>query len=105
MKTVTICGSMKFEEEMKHIAWKLETEEGFCVLQCVYNEQNAPISDEAQKRLAAVHYQKIDLCDAIYIVDVHGYIGTAVAAEISYAKEHGKELIYHSQQPEHNRAK
>lgn len=98
IKTITICGSMKFSDSMKQIAWKLEAEEGFNVIQCVYNEQNEPISDETQKRLAAAHYKKIDICDAVYIVDMDGYIGAAVSAEILYAKEKGKELIFHSKQ-------
>ena len=98
IKTITICGSMKFAENMKQIAWKLEVEEGFSVIQCVYNEQKEPITDEAQKRLAAAHYRKIDMCDAVYIVDIDGYIGKAVSNEILYAKEKGKELIFHSRQ-------
>lgn len=98
MKTITICGSMKFAEEMKQIAWRLEVEKGFNVLQCVYNEQNEPITDEAQKRLVAAHYRKIDICDAVYIVDIDGYIGTSVADEILYAKESGKEIIFYSEQ-------
>lgn len=98
MKTITICGSMKFADIMKQIAWRLEVEKGFNVLQCVYNEQNEPITDEAQKRLVAAHYKKIDICDAVYIVDIDGYIGKSVADEILYAKEKGKEFIYHSRQ-------
>lgn len=87
---------MRFAENMKQIAWKLEAEQGFTVIQCVYNEQNEPVTDEAQKRLAAAHYRKIDICDAIYIVDIDGYIGESVSNEILYAKERGKELIFHS---------
>lgn len=98
MKTITICGSMKFAEKMKQIAWRLEVEKGFNVLQCIYNEQNDPITKEAQKHLATAHYRKIDICDAIYIVDIDGYIGSSVADEILYAKEKGKELIFHSRQ-------
>ena len=98
MKTITICGSMKFVERMKQIAWRLEVEKGFNVLQCIYNEQNEPITDEAQKRIIAAHYRKIDICDAVYIVDIDSYIGTSVADEILYAKENGKELIFHSRQ-------
>lgn len=98
MKTITICGSMKFAEEMKQIAWNLEAGKGFSVIQCVYHEQNEPITDEVLNRLAAAHYKKIDLCDTVYIVDIDGYIGTSVAAEILYAEENGKEVIYHSRQ-------
>ena len=98
MKTITICGSMKFAEQMKHIAWKLEIEQGVNVLQCVYNEWNEPITDDALKHLALAHYKKIDLCDAVYIVDIDDYIGSSVEQEILYAKENGKELIFHSSQ-------
>ncbi|MEA4971176.1 MAG: hypothetical protein VB051_11745 [Candidatus Pelethousia sp.] len=98
MKTITICGSMKFAEKMKQIAWRLEVDKGFNVLQCIYNEQNEPITDEAQERLVAAHYRKIDIGDAVYIVDIDGYIGPSVANEILYAKENGKELIFHSEQ-------
>ena len=38
MKVVTICGSMKFENEMKRVALALETKHNMSVLQCVYNE-------------------------------------------------------------------
>ena len=98
MKTITICGSMKFEEQMKRIAWKLEIEQGHNVLQCVYNEGNEPITEAQLRRLAAAHYKKIDLCDAVYIVDIEGYIGESVQQEIAYAQEKGKELIFHSKQ-------
>ena len=37
MRTVTICGSMKFETEMQRIAFLLETKYNMNVLQCVYN--------------------------------------------------------------------
>ncbi len=98
MKTITICGSMKFAEQMKQIAWKLETAQGVNVLQCVYNECNESITDDILKRLTSAHYKKIDLCDAVYIVDINGYIGQSVEKEISYAKENGKEVIFHSSQ-------
>ena len=39
MKTYTICGSMQFESEMREIAFYLETQHGFNVLQCVYNDR------------------------------------------------------------------
>ena len=44
--------------------------------------------------LGEIHLSKIDLSDAIFVVNVGGYIGQAVAAEIEYAKQKGKEIIY-----------
>lgn len=51
MKTITICGSMKFAEQIKQIAWKLEIEQGVNVLQCAYNELNETITEDALKTL------------------------------------------------------
>ena len=52
MKTVTICGSMKFQAEMQKIAFDLETKHDMSVLQCVYNVENMDISAIQEKALA-----------------------------------------------------
>ncbi len=96
MKTVTMCGSMRFEEEMQKIAFKLEAKQGYTVLQCVYNTENIEILPDDKRRLEAAHFKKIEMSDAIYIVDIDGYIGEQVKKEILYAKSNGKEIIYHS---------
>ena len=36
------------------------------------------------------------MSDAVYILDINGYIGDSVKEEINYAKSKGKEVIYHS---------
>lgn len=78
MKTVTICGSMKFETEMQRIAFLLETKHNMNVLQCVYNVDNLDITPMEQVSLENAHYRKIELSDAIYVVDIQGYIGNQV---------------------------
>lgn len=95
MKTVTICGSMKFAKQMKEIAWRLETTQAYNVLQCAYNENNEAVSETIIHQLSKAHYKKIEISDAIYVVNVDGYIGNSVQGEIQYAKELGKEIIYH----------
>lgn len=97
MKTVTICGSMRFAKEMRKIAWDLETIHNMNVLQCVYDPPGAAVSQELLKRLAEAHYRKIDLSDAIYVVNIDGYIGESVRQEIAYARQKGKEVIFHSE--------
>ncbi len=96
MKTYTICGSMKFEKEMKDIAWKLESVYGYNIIQCTYNENNAPINTSILENLEKSHYKKIDLSDGIYVVDIDGYIGFSVKSEIEYSMKLEKEIIYHS---------
>ena len=97
MKTVTICGSMRFEREMQSIAFKLEAYDNYNVLQCVYNVDKLDISQEEAASLAKGHFKKIEMSDAIYVVDIDGYIGNQVTKEIEYAKSLGKEVIYHSE--------
>ena len=96
MKTVTICGSMKFEREMQKISFVLEAKQGYNVLQCVYNTDNIEILPDDIRRLETAHFKKIEMSDAVYIVDIDGYIGEQVKKEIEYAKSIGKEIIYHS---------
>ncbi len=94
MKTLTICGSMRFAAEMREIAYRLEMEKGYNVLQCVYGDGKMPTAEE-RERLAAAHFRKIDLSDGIYVVNIGGYIGESVRNEIAYAQRCGKEVLFH----------
>ena len=96
MKTVTICGSMKFAKEMLRIAFLLETRENMNVLQCVYNVDNLNITLAEQSALENAHYKKIEISDAIYVVDIQDYVGKQTSKEIEFAKSTGKEVIMHS---------
>lgn len=58
MKTVTICGSMRFSSEMKRIAFELESSRGYNVLQCAYNELNLEITPSMRKNLERAHLKK-----------------------------------------------
>ena len=96
METVTICGSMRFSQEMKEIAFMLESRHGLNVLQCTYNEQGVKITPDMLENLEQAHFVKISLSDWIYVVDIGHYIGDAVRKEIAYAEEHGKKVVFHS---------
>lgn len=93
MKTYTICGSMRFEKEMQEIAFQLETQTGFNIIQCTYAARK--VSEEEKKMIAAAHYRKIDISDGIYVVNIDGYVGESVLAEMEYAQQQGKAIIYH----------
>lgn len=96
VKTITICGSMRFEDEMKAIAFSLEVYYGYNVLQCIYNPEKVELTDSLLQNLVIAHYEKIRLSDAIYVIDIDGYIGKSVKEEIAYAESIGKEIFYHS---------
>lgn len=69
---------MKFENEMKRVALALEAKHNMSVLQCVYNENKLDLDEDEIVALNLAHLKKIQLSDAIYVVDHHGYIGEQV---------------------------
>ena len=91
-KIVTICGSMRFKDKMIEIAKDLEIKNKYVVIQCVYSDNK--FSEDEQSILADLHYKKIDISDAIFVVNVDGYIGNSTNKEIEYAKNLGKEVMY-----------
>ena len=95
IKVITICGSMKYSKEMIDIAKELELKEGYAVIQCVYNVYKQEYNNVEKSVLDKIHRKKIDISDAIYVVNIHGYIGESTRKEIEYAKNNGKEVIYH----------
>lgn len=99
MTIITVCGSMKFSNEMINIAFLLESKKGFNVLQCTYNEQETEITPEMLENLKKAHYEKIEMSDIIYVVDINGYVGNSVKKEIEYAKKLNKKIIFHSNKP------
>ena len=94
MKVVTLCGSMRFARQMQEIALELEIKKGYCVLTPVGDKSVKPSEKEIEK-LAQAHFKKIDMSDAVYVVNIGGYIGESVLRELCYAKEHNKEIMYH----------
>lgn len=95
MKVVTICGSMRYADEMIKIARELETQKGYCVIQPIYNDQKKTGSFSELETLYLNHNKKIELADAIYVVNINGYIGETTRSGIALAKACGKEIIYH----------
>ena len=96
MKILTICGSLRFSDEMKRMAFELAAIRGYNVLSCMYNEDHLELSPEMCDNLSKAHFKKIDLSDVVYIMDVDGYIGESTMKEIEYAKSRGKDLLFYS---------
>ncbi len=96
MKIITLCGSLKFQQEMMEIAQK-ESLEGICVLTPTYPVlNNIDITDKQLNYFKEEHLKRIELSDAILVVDINNYIGESTNIEIEYAKKLGKEIIYYS---------
>lgn len=95
IKVVTICGSMKFASQMVKIALDLERKFGWCVLQCVYDFENTQLSKDEITKIKNAHFKRIEISDAIYVLNIDKYVGESVKKEIDFAQKHGKQIIFH----------
>ena len=96
MKIITLCGSLKFQHEMMIIAEKLALE-GNCILTPTYPVlENIEMTKEQILKLKDAHFKRIELSDAIFVVNVNNYIGNSTNLEIEYAKKLKKEIIYYT---------
>lgn len=97
MKIITICGSMRFKQEMIEISEKMELQ-GNCMLMPIYStksDKDAYTEDEVLT-LNKMHKEKIKLSDAILVINVNNYIGSSTKSEIEFAKSLNKEIIYYT---------
>ena len=96
MKIITLCGSLKFQKEMMIIAEKMALE-GNCILTPVYPIiKNCERTDEQLKKLKKTHFKRIELSDAILVINKNNYIGDSTKLEIEYAKKLGKKIMYYT---------
>jgi hypothetical protein len=96
MKIITVCGSYKYIKEIKEVAEKLALE-GNCVITPIdITRPKDEYTKEEILQLGKMHKEKIRISDAIYVVNVDGYIGSNTQSEIDLAKELGKEIMYYT---------
>lgn len=94
MKTITICGSLRCQEKMIEVAEQLALQ-GLCVLTPIYpSNAKTKRTKNQMAYLRAAHFQKIELSDAIFVINVGDFIGENTKEEIAYAKILNKEIIY-----------
>ena len=104
-KVVTLCGSTRFKDEFMK-AQKMLTLKGYIVISVglyghsgdseVWENMDENTLTQTKIMLDDMHKRKIDMADAIYVIDVDGYIGSSTRSEIEYAKSHGKGITYYS---------
>ena len=96
VKIITLCGSLRYKNEMMVIAEKMALK-GNCILTPVYPVlENYERTDEQLIKLKESHFKKIELSDAILVVNVDNYIGNSTNLEIEHARKLGKEIIYYT---------
>lgn len=91
---ITLCGSTRFKSQFEEMNRKL-TLEGHVVLSVgVFGHSGDQMTEDQKIMLDEIHKRKIDMSDAICVLNVGGYVGNSTASEIIYAHNHGKKIIY-----------
>lgn len=94
-KIITLCGSIKFKDEFIKVQEEL-TLKGIIVLTPNFfnSIKKEDIDKKTKEMLDEMHKQKIDMSDAILVINKNGYIGDSTKLEIEYAKVQNKEILY-----------
>lgn len=93
-KIVTVCGSYRFWDKIQQVSEELELEKGYAVISLIPHVLDRPLTETEKTLLGELHKEKILLSDAVFVVNVGGYVGEAVKSEIDFAVQNGKEIIY-----------
>jgi|GEM_PF-5661911 len=89
--TVTLCGSTRFKREFESMNAILTMEGSVVLTTGVYKDYfGRQLTGEEKDRLDKMHLHKIDLSDAVIVIDVGGYIGESTRHEIEYAQDHAE---------------
>lgn len=97
-QVITLCGSTKFKEEFERVNRELTLAGNVVISVGCFGHSGDSVTDEQKVMLDEIHKQKIDMADAIFVINKDGYIGSSTKSEIEYAKAHGK-VIYYLEMP------
>lgn len=93
MKIITICGSVRFRDEMLEFRDALMPDT-WAMLPENMEVDIQKIDAEVKAKMDSLHFRKIELSDEVFVMNVGGYIGHSTAKEIQYARSLGKPVKF-----------
>ena len=95
-RVITLCGSTRFRDAFVEAQKRLTLEGNIVISVGLFGHAgDAEVWSEGVKEmLDDMHKRKIDMADAIYVINVGGYIGESTRSEIEYALRTGKKVNY-----------
>ena len=93
---ITLCGSTRFKEQYLEAQKRLTLEGNIIISVGLFGHSGdeETWAPGVKEMLDNMHKRKIDMADAIYVINVGGYIGESTRSEIEYAKTNGKKIMY-----------
>ena len=92
-KVITLCGSTRFKEDFERVNRELTLLGNIVISVGCFGHSGDTFTEEQKVMLDDIHKRKIDMSDAIYVINKDGYIGDSTRSEIKYAIAHGKQVI------------
>ena len=93
-KVITLCGSTRFKEDFERVNRELTLAGNIVISVGCFGHAGDTFTEEQKVMLDDIHKRKIDMSDAIYVINKGGYIGSSTRSEIQYARHTGKQIIY-----------
>lgn len=101
----TLCGSSRFPEAFELVNMHLSLQGHVVIGLGMYGHADKPrgsqhltsdgdINCDVKRELDELHKRKIDLSDAIYVINPGGYIGQSTLGEIAWAVDTDKAVYY-----------
>ena len=93
-KVITLCGSTRFKDDFERVNRELTLMGNIVISVGCFGHAGDTFTEEQKVMLDDIHKRKIDMADAIYVINKGGYIGSSTKSEIQYALRLGKQIIY-----------
>jgi hypothetical protein len=107
MKSVVICGSSRFSEEMREFAKKLKDLGVLVYEPHLYRASGGVWSEikDFDKKFVALglthdHFYKIRMADIVYVYNKDGYVGPSTTLEIGYSVALNKPIFVYEENDE-----
>ena len=93
-KVITLCGSTRFKDDFERVNKNLTLAGNIVISVGCFGHSGDTFTEDQKVMLDDIHKRKIDMADAIYVINKDGYIGDSTKSEIQYAMMHNKKIYY-----------
>lgn len=92
---ITICGSSRFKKEILQVAHDLTIQGNIVLAPFVFHHaEEEELPREVLIQLDNLHKEKIEMSDAIFVVNINKYIGESTFGEIDWAQRKKKQVYF-----------
>lgn len=85
-QVITLCGSTRFKDYFFEAARNLTLQGWIVLMPGVFGHAGDEISETEKQKLDELHLEKIRLSNAIFVLNIGGYIGSSTQREIEFAQ-------------------